>query len=126
SLWGWTYITTVLGLKATVPGQIENPAGPGTDRRYEGPSGRPAAIWATKDALFLAEVTPEGDTYLYRGEFDDGRYGGNTAGTGNPAWFPFHYLPATETEVISATGLRPTPTVIVGEGPQASYYTLGR
>jgi hypothetical protein len=126
TLWGWHYITTTMGLKATVPGQVENPAGPGTDRRYEGPAGRPTAIWPYKDALFLAEVTPSGDTYIYRGEFDNGQYGGNTSQTGNPAWFPFHYLPATQSDAIGSTGLRTALTLIVGEGTLASYYTLGR
>lgn len=125
TLWGWTYITTAIGLKTTIPGQVENPSGPGADRRYEGPNGRVSAIWPYKDALFAAALTSDGDAYLYRGEFDDGRYGGNTALTGRPAWFPFAYLPSTDVGVIFSTALRPTPTLLVGEGSQAaSYWTL--
>ncbi len=124
TLWGWTYITSSIGLKATIPGQVENPAGPGADRRYEGPNGRVTAIWAYKDALFCAVLTVDGDTYLYRGEFDDGRYGGSTASTGRPAWFPFAFLEATSTSVIFSTGLRTNPTLLVGEDLDASYFTL--
>lgn len=122
ALWGWYYITSVMGLKATIPGNVENPAGPGVDRRYEGPAGRPTAIWPYKDALFLAEVTPDGDTYVYRGEFDRE----STASTGNPAWFPFAYIPARECHLIGSTALRTAPTLIVGEDSNASYFTLGR
>jgi hypothetical protein len=125
TLWGWSYITTDIGLKATIPGQIENPAGPGADRRYEGPNGRISAIWPYKDALFAAALTADGDAYVYRGEFDDGRYGGSTQQNGRPAWFPFAYLEATEVGVIFSTALRPTPTLLVGENSQiASYWTL--
>ncbi len=125
TLWGWTYITTDIGLKATIPGQIENPAGPGADRRYEGPNGRITAIWPYKDALFAAALTADGHTYIYRGEYDDGRYGGNTSATGRPAWFPFAYIEDTEVDVIFSTALRPSPTLLLGEGAQVgSYWTL--
>jgi len=124
TLWGWTYITTSIGLKATIPGQVENPAGPGADRRYEGPNGRVTAIWPYKDALFAASLTADGDAYVYRGEFDDGRYGGNTPSTGRPAWFPFCYLSSVEAGVIFSTALRTNPTLLVGEDGEASYWTL--
>ena len=124
TLWGWTYITTSIGLKATIPGQVETPAGPGADRRYEGPNGRVTAIWPYKDALFSASLTADGDAYVYRGEFDDGRYGGNTSSTGRPAWFPFCYLSSVEVGVLFSTALRTNPTLLVGESGEASYWTL--
>jgi len=124
TLWGWSYITTSIGLKATIPGQVENPAGPGADRRYEGPNGRVIAVWPYKDALFASVLTPEGNTYIYRGEFDDGRYGGSTASTGRPAWFPFAYLEGVECAMVGSTGARTNPTLITGDDQNADYWTL--
>jgi hypothetical protein len=123
TLWGWTYITTDIGLKATIPGQVENAAGPDADRRFEGPSGRITAIWPYKGALFAAALVGS-DTYVYRGEFDDGRYGGSTAATGRPAWFPFAFIEAAQVGCIFSTGLRTTPTLLVAESGNGSYWTL--
>ena len=126
TLWGWTYITTSQGLKATKPGGIENPAG--LPRSFEGkPQGLPTAIWAYKDALFMAVHDVDGDAYVLRGEF-----GPITGGSGQPDWYPFCVLTEGVVDAIYSTasrpttGLQPSSTLLMGIGADAGYVILGR
>ena len=126
TMWGWTYITTTQGLKATVPGQVENPAG--LPRSFEGkPQGLPSAIWAYKDALFMAVRDVDGDAYILRGEF-----GVQTGGSGQPDWYPFCVISEEVVDVLFSTasrptsGIQPSSTLLLGIGDNAGYVILGR
>lgn len=126
TMWGWTYITTSQGLKATIPGQVENPAG--LPRSFEGkPQGLPTAIWPYKDALFMAVKDVDGDAYILRGEF-----GLQTGGSGQPDWYPFCVIPEETVDMIASTaqrpvdGLQPSSTLLMGIGSNAGYVILGR
>jgi len=126
TMWGWTYITTTQGLKATIPGQIENPAG--LPRSFEGkPQGLPTAIWPYKDALFMAVKDVDGDTYIMRGEFGEA-----TAGSGQPDWYSFAVIREDDVDAIFSTaqrptsGLQPSSTLLIGIGANGGRVHLGR
>ena len=123
TLWGWTYIATKTGLFAVpLPSLIANPVGPESYTNFDGAiDGYPTAVKAWKDSLWVAYLTTSGDTYILRGMF-----GSQTAATGQPLWYPFAKLTATECDVIGGTSERTNPTLIVGTGNTASYFTLGR
>lgn len=118
TLWGWHYTTTALGLKATIPGEVENNVGPGDIRGFEGPTGQPQAIFAFKDSLFLCELVGS-DSYCYRGDFDPQ----TTPGTGRPKWYPFGKITGSTITVFGATTGRTLPTLLDGEDSDRLGYT---
>lgn len=126
SLWGWLYTTTKVGLFAIdVQRVFANPVGPGEGldgQDFEGAiDGYPTAVAAFKDSLWVAYLTTAGDTYILRGMF-----GPDTPSSGRPVWFPFYKITGKTCRLITGTGLRTNPTLIVGEDDDISYFTLGR
>lgn len=116
---GWLYITTALGLKATIPGQRENDVGPGAIDGYSGPSGQPRKVRFFKDSLWLIELVGS-DTYVWRG-----RFGAQTADTGQPDWYGFRVLSSTTVDAIGVNADRTNPTLVLGEGNSTlSHYIL--
>ena len=122
TMWGWEYFTTDVGLFAWNGGLVTNPVGPEANQRFEGPiDGRPTALWPYKDSVWVAYLTPAGDTYILRGKF-----GPLTAALGIPDWYPWLKLSSTEAHMIGSTGQRTNPTITWGEGTNMAYGTLGR
>lgn len=127
SLWGWLYICGDLGMEAWDGGTVMNPVGPESLLDFEGPiDGRPLTVFPYKNSLFTSYRTTAGHSYILRGEFDDGRWGGDTARTGRPAWFPFRRQASTEVRAIFATSVPTNPTLVMGEDTLAARYTMGR
>ena len=125
--WGWHYSCTDLGIEAWDGGTVINPAGLESLKGFEGPiDGRPMAVFAWRASLIATYLTTGGDSYILRGEFDDGTWGGNTAATGRPAWFPFRLITSTECKAVYSTSTPTNPTITVSEGTNAAYYTMGR
>jgi hypothetical protein len=123
---GWTYVATELGLFAVnIEGKVVNPVGPGeglAGQGFEGPiDGYPTAVRYFGDSLYVAYLTTDGDSYVFRGTF-----GRATGGSGRPEWFAFRKLSGVECHAIGATAGRTNPTLILAEDSDISYYTLGR
>ncbi len=122
TMWGWEYFTTDVGLFAWNGGLVTNPVGPEANRRFEGPiDGRPTALLAYKDSIWVAYLTPAGATYIIRGVF-----GPRTAATGVPDWYPWLKIASTEVHMLGSTGQRTNPTPTWGVGTNMEYGTLGR
>jgi hypothetical protein len=127
SLWGWLYICGDLGMEAWDGGTVMNPVGPESLLDFEGPiDGRPLTVFPYKNSLFAVYLTTAGHSYILRGEFDDGRYGGNTAATGRPAWFPFRRQASTSVDAVFSTSIPTNPTLVTGEDTEGARYAMGR
>jgi hypothetical protein len=118
SLFGWQYIITEIGLLAIIPGEVENHVGPGSEIGFEGPTGKPTAVAAYKNSIWLAERVGD-DTYIWRGLF-----GPETRATGKPDWYFWAFLSGSEVRAISGTGLRGSPTLLSGENDNMRWFTL--
>ena len=121
--WGWTYVTSKLGLFAiSIDLGITNPVGPGEGflgQGFEGPvDGYPTEVKAFKDSIWVAYLNPDGTTYIFRGTWTP-----DTAGSGRPAWYNFRKLSSLECHAIGGFE-RDNPTLIVGEDENVAWYTL--
>ena len=112
----WVYVVTALGLRAIVPGEIDNPVGPSANRGFEGPQGQARAVFPWKDSIWFAEVVGS-DTYTYRGEVID-----ETEATGQLGWYPLHKVTGSTVNVFGATTLRSLPTLLEGEDDNVLAY----
>lgn len=122
SLWGWNYFVADIGLYAWTP-NVANPVGVEALHGFEGAiDGRPTAILAWRESLFVAYLTTAGHAYIIRGE-----YNANTDGTGQPDWYPFAKFTSAECDALFATSTMVTnPTLLAGKGTNAVYFTMGK
>lgn len=129
--WGWLYVGTVKGVFAVKADGSYSLVSLERERAFEGPiRGTVTAMCLTsRDELLVALKNEQGDTDVIRGLFhargapltwDVPKW---TPYSGVPDWFPFYYFPQTHVGAINETGLRTNPTVVVGEGPNVSYFT---
>jgi len=124
---GWTAITTQRGLFAVnIENKIVNPIGPGEGRRgknFEGPfDGFPTVVRYIGEEVYVAYFDEDNfDTYIFVGLF-----GADTAASGRPDWYSFRKITGDVCYGIGMTSLRTNPTLIVGEGDNFAWYTLGR
>jgi len=128
--WGWNFAITDIGLRA-VNGTTDNPVGIGERMRaFTGHNGVPTAVWAERGELFVAYLTTSNDTYIYRCVFStsaaEGAYGAQTASTGQPDFYPMHYLPNTQVEAIFSTNSTADTTLMWGEDSNMAYETISR
>lgn len=122
-LWGWTFVNTIRGIYA-ISGTTANPVGPERLKNFEGPiRGVCTAIWPVGESLFAAYLNEgTGDTYVLRGDF-----GAETEAAGIPDWFCFRFLDSLESHCIfSSASSRALTTLIVAEGTNCAWYSLGR
>lgn len=119
--WLWAYAMSDIGLRA-VTSHVDNPVGIGERmREFTGHNGRVTAIWQERGELWVAYLTTDGDTYIYRCTF-----GPETGDTGQPLMYPFHYLPGTEVHVIFSSNTPDDTVVVWGEGQNIAYETIDR
>ena len=108
---GWTYMISALSLYA-IKGTTMNPVGIGSDSMsgFDGFDGRPVAVFAWREAVFVAYENSAGDTWrILQGQFNP------SLGGGELDWHPF----ATRTasiRCIGATSVPTLPTIVWGEG----------
>ncbi len=137
---GWNYALTNIGLRA-ISGTEDNPVGIGERmREFTGHNGVPTAIWAERGELWIAYLTSDGDTYIYRGvfsriprtadeqglNFGQGVYGSQTAMNGHPDLYPAHYIPfnvdnPSITYAIGSTNTPPHTEMMYGTIPGIFY-----
>lgn len=117
--WGWNYAITAIGLRAIQPG-ADNPVGIGERMRgFTGHNGIPHAIWANRGELWVVYLDANGDLYGYRGTF-----GPQTAGTGQPAMFPWFYAPSETCNAIFSSNTPTHPVIIRASGTNMTYMTI--
>lgn len=108
---GWTYMISALCLYA-IKGAKMNPVGIGSDSMsgFDGFDGRPVAVFAWRDVVFVAYENSAGDTWrILQGQYNPSLDGGELD------WYPF----ATRTasiRCIGATSVPTLPTIVWGEG----------
>ena len=118
--WGWNYYIADTGLRCT-NGSIDNPVGIGeTMREFTGHGGRPTAIWSERGELFIFYLDGA-NSYGYRCTF-----GPETPGSGQPLFYPWHYLASTESLAIFSSNTPTNTAVVWGEGENIAYETIDR
>lgn len=119
--WLWAYAMSDIGLRA-VTSHVDNAVGIGERlREFTGHNGRVTALWQERGELWVAYLTTDGDTYIYRCTF-----GPETGDTGQPLMYPFHYIPDTEVHVIFSSNTPADTVVVWGEGQNIAYETIDR
>lgn len=119
--WGWNYAMTDIGLRALTT-NIDNPVGIGERMRdFTGHNGRPTAVWQERGELWVAYYTTAGDSYIYRGVF-----GPETSSTGQPLFFPAHYLASTFVGAMFSTNTPTNTAFLWAEGTNMAYETIAR
>lgn len=111
---GWRYVITDLTLYA-VRGQIANPIGIGSDSMsgFEGWDGKPVAVLAWREALFVVYENSAGTAWRgLHGHFNPSL----TPGTGELDWHPFFHRTNAAVREIAATSTPTLPTIMWGEG----------
>lgn len=122
ALGAWLYGTTDIALYALIPGAVANPTGIGSDqlKDFEGYTGRHTAIFAWRESLLDALLTPGGDTYLHEGVFNAENPPGHLD------WYPLAYRLGVQVDEIHATSVLTNPTLVWGEGTDLGRLTKGR
>ncbi|MDD4867964.1 MAG: hypothetical protein PHQ28_12860 [Mycobacterium sp.] len=113
---GWNYCITNIGLRA-MSGSEDNPVGIGEQmREFTGHNGVPTAIWSERGELWIAYLTSDGDTYIYRGDFGQPNQFGSsrTARSGQPDLFPAHFFEGVPCYAIGSTNTPPNTEVMYG------------
>ena len=114
---GWTYITTSLGLYA-IKGTTVNPVGIGTDSMsgFEGFDGKPLAVLAWRESVFVAYENSAGTTWrILHGHFNPEL----TPGSGELDWHLVASRTVGQIKSLGATSTSTLPTIVWGEGANA-------
>lgn len=109
---GWAYMISRLTLYALKGGAM-NPVGIGTESMalFDGFDGRPVAVRAWRDVVFVAYEDSAGTTWrILSGHFNAAKGGGELD------WHPFATRTNAAIRAIGATGVPTLPAIVWGEG----------